>query len=130
LNNMFNISTPFPACFLNCYSIMQKKKQILLISDDQEKSTVLHNVLTNYHPDVAMKVVEKFQQSDISFGKELPAMIILLVSEPDNSHMTWLKKIRVAKKLKEIPVFVYNELPGKDEMQELVSSLGFGVSRS
>jgi DNA-binding response OmpR family regulator len=102
---------------------MQKEKQILLISDDQEKSTVLHNVLAEYHPNVVVKIVEKFQQSDISFGKQLPAMIVLLVIEPDNSHMTWLKKIRIAKKMNEIPVFVYNELPGKNEMQELLRSM-------
>lgn len=102
---------------------MQKEKHILLIGDDQEKSTVLHNVLTEYHPKVELKIVEKFQQSDISFGRQLPAMIILLVSEPDNTHMSWLKKIRVAKKLNEIPVFVYSELPKKDEMQELLRTM-------
>src|SRR5690348_13078841 len=101
---------------------MKQDRHILLISDDQEKAHVLQNVLVEYHPKVESKIVEKFQQSDISFGKLLPALIVLLVTEPANSHMTWLKKIRVAKKLNEIPVFVYNELPGKSEMQELLKS--------
>src|SRR5688500_8787870 len=102
---------------------MMQDRQILLISDDQEKATVLYNVLAEYHPKFELKIVEKFQQSDIAFGKHLPAMIILLVTDADNSHMTWLKKIRVAKKLNEIPVFVYNELPGKNEMAELIRSM-------
>ena len=101
---------------------MIQDRQILLIGDDQEKANVLRNVLVEYHPNVELKFVEKFQQPDITFGK-LPGLIILLVTKPANSHMTWLKKIRVAKKLNEIPVFVYNELPGKNEMQELIRSM-------
>jgi len=103
--------------------VMIKDRQILLISDDEKKATLLCNILAEYHSKVEVKIVEKFQQSDISFGKHLPALIILLVTRPDNSHMTWLKKIRVAKKLNEIPVFVYNELPVKNEMQELLNSM-------
>ena len=103
--------------------VMLQERQILLISDDQEKATALCNVLVEYHPNVEMKFVEKFQQSDITFNKILPGLIILLVTKPANSHMTWLKKIRVAKKLNEIPVFVYNELPGKNEMEELINSM-------
>lgn len=102
---------------------MIQDRQILLISDDQEKANVLRNVLMEYHPKVELKIVEKFQQSDISFGRLLPGLIILLVTEPANSHITWLKKIRVAKKLNEIPVFVYNELPAKTEMEELIKSM-------
>jgi DNA-binding response OmpR family regulator len=108
--------------FEHCSS-MKQDQQILLISDDQEKATVLHGVLTEYHPKVSVNIVEKFQQSDIAFGKQLPALIILLVTDEENSHMTWLKKIRVAKKLNEIPVFSYNELPGKNEMQELIKTM-------
>lgn len=102
---------------------MIQDRHILLISDDRQKAADLHNVLTQYHPGVELKIVEKFQQSDIAFGKRLPEMIVLLLSATDNSHMTWLKKIRVAKKLNEIPVFVYNALPGKTEMQELLGEL-------
>jgi DNA-binding response OmpR family regulator len=102
---------------------MKQDRHIVLISDDQEKANVLENVLVEYHPKIEKKIVEEFQQSDISFGKLLPALIVLLLTEPANSHMTWLKKIRVAKKLNEIPVFVYNKLPGKKEMQELVRSM-------
>jgi DNA-binding response OmpR family regulator len=101
-------------------AVMIKDRQILLISDDKEKANCLRNVLVEYHPKVELKVVEKFQQSDISFGKLLPGLIILLVTESANSHMTWLKKIRVAKKLNEIPVFVYHELPAKNEMEEII----------
>lgn len=102
---------------------MIQDRQIILISDDQEKANVLRNVLVEYHPKVELKFVEKFQQTDIAFGKLLPGLIILLVTQPANSHMDWLKKIRIAKKLNEIPVFVYNELPGKNEMQELLRSM-------
>ena len=102
---------------------MTQDRNILLISDDQEKANFLTNVLTQYHPKVDVKIVEKFQQSDINFGKLLPALIVLLVTESANSHMTWLKKIRIAKKLNEIPVFVYNELPGKTEMEDLIKSM-------
>jgi DNA-binding response OmpR family regulator len=102
---------------------MIKDRQIQLISDDQEKADLLRNVLLEYHPNVELKNVEKFQQSDIAFGKLLPGLIILLVTKPANSHMTWLKQIRIAKKLNEIPVFVYSELPGKIEMQELIRSM-------
>jgi DNA-binding response OmpR family regulator len=105
---------------------MIQDRQILLISDDQEKAKVLRNVLVEYHPKVEVKYVEKFQQSDITFGKLLPGLIILLVTQGANSHMDWLRKIRVAKKLNEIPVFVYNELPGKHEMQELIRSMQDG----
>jgi DNA-binding response OmpR family regulator len=103
--------------------VMVQDKQILLISDDQEKANVLRNVLVEYHPKVEVKFVEKFQQSDIAFGKLLPRLIILLVTQPANSHMDWLKRIRIAKKLNETPVFVYNELPGKNEMQDLIRSM-------
>jgi DNA-binding response OmpR family regulator len=103
--------------------VMVQDRQILLISDDQEKANVLRNVLAEYHPKVQVKFVEKFQQSDISFGKLLPGLIILLVTQPANSHMDWLRKIRIAKKLNEIPVFTYHELPGKIEMQDLIRSM-------
>lgn len=112
-----------PAHGLNISGIMIKDRQIILISDDQDKANILRNVLVEYHPIVEVKIVEKFQQSDIAFGKQLPGLIILLVTDEENSHMTWLKKIRVAKKLNEIPVFTYNELPGKTEMQELIKSI-------
>ena len=102
---------------------MMQDRHILLISDDQQKAADLHEVLIQYHPGVEQKIVEKFQQSDIAFGKRLPRMIVLLLTAADNSHMTWLKNIRVAKKLNEIPVFVYNGLPGKVEMQELLKEL-------
>ena len=102
---------------------MIQDRHILLISDDHEKATDLCRVLKQYHPEVDVKIVEKFQQSDITFGKRLPGLIILLVKATSNSHMTWLKGIRVAKKLNEIPVFVYNEFPGKNEMQELLKVL-------
>lgn len=102
---------------------MIQDRHILLISDDQQKASDLHQVLVQYHPEVEMKIVEKFQQSDISFGKRLPGLIVLLLTATENSHITWLKKIRVAKKLNEIPVFVYNGLPGKIEMQELVKEM-------
>lgn len=101
---------------------MTQERHILLISDDEKKSHILRKVLVEYNPNVEMKIVEKFQQSDLAFGKQLPAMIILLLTDTQNSHMTWLKKIRVAKKLNEIPVFVYNALPGKTEMQELLNN--------
>jgi DNA-binding response OmpR family regulator len=102
---------------------MIQDRHILLISDDQQKANDLHNVLTQYHPEVDLKIVEKFQQSDIAFGKRLPGLIVLLLTAPENSLMTWLKKIRVAKKLNEIPVFVYNGIPSKKDMQELISEL-------
>jgi DNA-binding response OmpR family regulator len=102
---------------------MIQDRHILLISDDQQKATGLHNVLTQYHPEVEMKIVEKFQQSDITFGKRLPGLIVLLLALAENSHMTWLKSIRIAKKLNEIPVFVYNGTPGKTEMQELLKEM-------
>lgn len=102
---------------------MIQDRHILLISDNQQKASDLHAVLTQYHPEVELKIVEKFQQSDIAFSKRLPGLIVLLSTAADNSHVTWLKKIRVAKKLNEIPVFVYNGLPGKTEMHELLSEL-------
>lgn len=102
---------------------MIQDRHILLISDDQQKANDLRDVLTQYHPEVELKIVEKFQQSDIAFGKRLPGLIVLLLTASDNSHMTWLKKIRVAKKLNEIPVFVYNGIPGKKEMQELLREM-------
>ena len=102
---------------------MLQDRHILLISDDQQKALELHEVLKQYHPEVEQKIVEKFQQSDIAFGKRLPGLIVLLLTATENSHMTWLKKIRVAKKLNEIPVFVYNGLPGKTEMQELLKEM-------
>ena len=101
---------------------MIQDRHILLISDDQQKASDLHTVLRQY-AEVELRNVEKFQQLDIAFGEHLPRLIILLVTASANSHITWLKKIRVAKKLNEIPVFVYNEMPGKDEMQELVKEM-------
>ena len=96
---MFNISITIPACLLNIYLwTMIQDKHILLISDDSQKATDLHDVLTQYHPEVELKIVEKFQQSDIAFGKRLPGLIVLLQTTSDNSLMIWLKKIRVAKK--------------------------------
>lgn len=102
---------------------MVQDRHILLISDDQQKAADLHDVLGQYHPDVELKIVEKFQQSDITFGKRLPGLIVLLLTATDNSHITWLKKIREARKLNEIPVFIYNGLPGKTEMQELIKEM-------
>lgn len=102
---------------------MIQDRHILLISDDQQKAADLHNVLTQYHPTVEMKIVEKFQQSDINFGKHIPGLIILLFTASANSHYTWLKKIRQTRKLNEIPVFVYGNLPTKSELQELLNEL-------
>jgi DNA-binding response OmpR family regulator len=121
---MFNISSGIPGLLIEHIAVdMIQNGHILLISDDQQKANDLHNVLTQYHPEVILKIVEEFQQSDIAFGKRLPGLIVLLLTASGNSHMTWLKKIRVAKKLNEIPVFVYNGTPGKTEMQELLSEL-------
>ena len=121
---MFNISITIPACLLNIYLwTMIQDRHILLISDDSQKATDLHDVLTHYHPEVELKIVEKFQQTDLAFGKRLPGLIVLLLTTSDNSLMTWLKKIRIAKKLNEIPVFVYNGIPAKTEMQELLREL-------
>ena len=93
------------------------------MSDEEQKASGLCVVLKTYHPQVEMKIVEKFQQSDIYFENNLPALIILLFTASANSHYTWLKKIRQAKKLKEIPVIVYNDLPNKTELRELLKEL-------
>lgn len=102
---------------------MIEERHILLISDDQQKASELHNVLVHYHPEIVMSIVEKFQQSDVSFSKQLPQLIILLFTASVNSHYTWLKKIRQTKKLNEIPVFVYSKLPEKQELQELLKEM-------
>ena len=102
---------------------MNAERHIILISDDQQKASGLHEVLSQYHPMVELKIVEKFQQSDIVFRNKLPGLIVLLLTATHNSHMTWLKNIRVAKKLNEIPVFIYHGLPGKTEMQELLKEM-------
>ncbi len=102
---------------------MIQERHILLIGDDEQAVSELSQVLGEYHPEIKVKVVENSQQFDLAFGKKLPGLIILLFTSSSSRLISGLKKIREVKKLKEVPVFVYHDRPGKKEMEELLKEM-------
>lgn len=98
-----------------------KPRYIVLFYDHCENVHSMKQLLFDLPVRVEAACVENFQQLLDHLDERLPDLIIVYVKAPGKRVIDHLKSLRVNIGIDEIPVYVFNELPEKQTLIDLMN---------
>ena len=98
-----------------------KSRYIILFYDHSENVLSMKQLLQHLPVPVEADYVENFQQLLDHLDNRLPDFIIVYVNNPVKGYIDHLKSLRVNNGIDEIPVYVFNELPDKQTLIDLMN---------
>src|SRR2546428_1372831 len=101
--------------------MQEKTRYIILFYDHSENVLSMKQLLQHLPVPVEADCVENFQQLLEIIDNRLPDLIIVYVNNPVNGYVSHLKDMRFNIGIDEIPVYVFNELPEKQTLIELMN---------
>ena len=101
--------------------MQEKTRYIILFYDHSENVLSLKQLLQHLPVPVEADCVENFQQLLDHLDNRLPDFIIVYVNNPAKGYIDHLKSLRVNIGIDEIPVYVFNELPEKQTLIDLMN---------
>jgi DNA-binding response OmpR family regulator len=100
--------------------MQEKTRYIVLFYDHCEYIHSMKQLLYDLPVPIIVDCVENFQQLLDHLDNGLPDLIIVYVNVPGKRYIDHLKSLRVNIGIDEIPVYVFNELPEKQTLIDLV----------
>ena len=100
--------------------MQEKTRYIVLFYDHCENFHPMKQLLYDLPIPVIVDCVENFQQLLDHLDNGLPDLIIVYVKAPEKRNIDHLKSLRVNIGIDEIPVYVFNELPEKQTLIDLI----------
>ena len=97
-----------------------KPRYIVLFYDHSENVHSMKQLLYDLPVPVIVDCVENFQQFLDHLDNRLPDLIFLYVNGSEKRYIDHLKSLRVNIGIDEIPVYVFNELPEKQTLIDLI----------
>jgi CheY-like chemotaxis protein len=98
-----------------------KSRYIVLFYDHGENGLSMKQLLHDLPVPVEAACVDNFQQLLDHLNDRLPDLIIVYVNNPVKRYIDHLKSLRVNVGIDEIPVYVFNELPEKQTLIDLMN---------
>ena len=98
-----------------------KSRYIVLFYDHCENIHSMKQLLHDLPVAIEADCVENFQQLLDHLDNRLPDLIIAYVNNPAKRFIDHLKSLRVNNGIDEIPVYVFNELPEKQTLIDLMN---------
>ncbi|WP_205513790.1 hypothetical protein [Longitalea arenae] len=98
-----------------------ESRYIILFYDHSENVLPMKQLLQHLPEPVEADFVENFQQLLFHIENRLPDLIIVYVNDPKKGYIDRLKSLRVNNGMDEIPVYVFNELPDKQTIIDLMN---------
>lgn len=98
-----------------------KPRYIVLFYDHCDYGDSMKQLLYDLPIPVEADCVENFQQLIDHLDTRLPEFIIAYVNDPGKRFLDHLKSLRVNSGVDEIPVYVFNELPEKQTIMDLMN---------
>ena len=98
-----------------------KPRYIVLFYDHSENVHSMKQLLYDLPVPVEAACVENFQQLLAHLDDRLPDLIIVYVNDPGKRFIDHLKSLRINIGIDEIPVYVFNELPEKQTLIDLMN---------
>jgi CheY-like chemotaxis protein len=100
-----------------------KIKYIILVSDNNEGTELLLEMMNEIARTVKTDIVKSFTQLFSLVAKKLPELIIMHFKKPGDGYSNFLAKIRKNKKMDKIPVLIYPVLPEKQDLLGFLKQL-------
>jgi DNA-binding response OmpR family regulator len=101
--------------------MQEKARYIVLFYDHCENFHSMKQLLYDLPIPIIVDCVENFQQLLDHLDNRLPDLIIVYVNAPEKRYIDHLKSLRVNIGIDEIPVYVFNELPEKQTLIDLMN---------
>lgn len=101
--------------------MQENTRYIVLFYDHCENIHSMKQLLYDLPVPIIVDCVENFQQLLDHLDNRLPDLIIVYVNAPGKRYMDHLKSLRVNIGIDEIPVYVFNELPEKQTLIDLMN---------
>ena len=101
--------------------MQDKTRYIVLFYDHCENVLSMKQLLHDLPVPVEADCVDNFQQLLDHLDTRLPDLIIVYVNNPVKRYIDHLKSLRVNTGIDEIPVYVFNELPEKQTLIDLMN---------
>ena len=99
-------------------------KHIILLCDKNEHAMSWLDLFKEIQAPVDLQVANSLKHLLLLIEKKLPDIIILFLSKPDNSVITYLKDLRNKDgDIDEIPIFIYTVSPKKEDVEELLKTV-------
>lgn len=100
--------------------MQEKTRYIVLFYDHCDNFHSMKQLLYDLPVPIIVDCVENFQQLLDQLDNRLPDLIVVYVNAPEKRNIDHLKSLRVNIGIDEIPVYVFNELPEKQTLIDLM----------
>ncbi len=100
--------------------MQEKTRYIVLFYDHCDRFPLYETVVVRSVDPYYSGLCENFQQLLDHLDNRLPDLIVVYVNTPEKRYIDHLKSLRVNIGIDEIPVYVFNELPEKQTLIDLM----------
>ena len=100
---------------------LKTKKYIIIVCDDEELCQQLDQSLKEQPPLARTAIVNTFEQLHELVAQETPDTILLYLVQPECAPAQWIKQIRNAKTMDNIPILSYSGEPDAPDLRELLT---------